>query len=198
MTYLPDSTAIAQPTTNYELVTNSNSASLAWNTTEPQTPSAFASQEYGFWPMGENLTVYANLQGGGVDLLGVQKIGGGEYQATFNVESWSGGITGVELVDGGHVIENESTLIPSAYSSPLPQGLTGLYSVSYPATGQDVKAVFTNAWGAKTTVDLGVATPPPPLTNLIPETTVVAFGIAGIAWLIVSGALKNRRTGVHQ
>ncbi|MDG7016148.1 MAG: hypothetical protein JRM82_02105, partial [Nitrososphaerota archaeon] len=192
LAFLPVSTAIDHPSSFLELV-NSSPGWIAGNTTAPQTPSAFASQEYGFWPMGENLTVYVNLQGGGVELLGVQRIGPSGYQATFYMEPWSGGISSIQLVEGGHVVENESTLNPSAYPSPLPQGLTGPYTVSYPATGQDVKAVFTNVWGAKTTINLGTATGPATLVSLIPETTAAAFGIAGIAWLIVSGVLKTRR-----
>ncbi|MDG7013241.1 MAG: hypothetical protein JRN11_07260 [Nitrososphaerota archaeon] len=197
LAYLPVSTTIDQPTTFLELVNNGSTGWIAGSTTAPQTPAAFASQEYGFWPMGQNLTVYANLQGGGVDLLGVQRVSPSEYQASFYVGPWSGGISGVQLIEGGHVVENESALNPSAYPSPLLQGLTGLYTVSYPATGQDVKVVFTNLWGAKTTLDLGMATAPPPLTNLVPETTVAAFGIAFLAWLLVSSALKTRRAGIH-
>ena len=196
LTYLPASTAIDQPTSFIELV--NSSGWVAGNTTAPQTPSAFAAQEYGFWPMGANLTVYVNLQGGGVSSIGVQKAGPSEYQALLNIEPWSGGVSSIQLVEGGSTMENESTLSTSAYPSPLPQGLTGLYSLSYPAAGQDVKAIFTNVWGAKTTIDLGIAVSPPSSTSLIPETTVAAFAVAGIAWLIVSGVLKTRRTSVHQ
>jgi hypothetical protein len=86
----------------------------------------------------------------------------------------------------------------AAYQSPLPQGLTGFFSITYPATGQDARAVFTNVWGAEATVDLGVATAPAPLATLIPETTVAAFGLAGIAWLIVGGLLKAKKTDARQ
>jgi len=175
----------------------SSSGWIAGNTTAPQTPSAFASQRYGFWPSGGNITIYANLQGGGIKLLGIQRARPNEYQASFYVEPWSGGITSVQLAEGGSVIENESELNPSTYPSPLPQGLTGLYTVSYPATGQDVKSIFTNFWGAKTTVDLGSATSSAPLVNLIPQTTAAAFGIAGIAWLVLSGVLKTRKARAH-
>jgi hypothetical protein len=198
LSFLSISTTMGQPMTFLELVNNGSSGWIAGSTTEPQTPSAFASQEYGFWPMGQNLTVYANLKGGGVNLLGVQRVGPNEYQALFDIEPWSGGTSSVQLVAGGTVIENESTLNAGAYPSPLQQGLTGPYSLPYPVTGQDAKAVFTNVWGAKTTVDLGLAPVPSPVTNLIPETTVAAFGVAGIIWLIASGVLKTRRTGVHQ
>ena len=68
----------------------------------------------------------------------------------------------------------------------------------YPATGQDVRAVFANVWGAKTAIDLGVATAPAPLATLIPETTVAVFGIAGIMWLIANGILKPRKTVNHE
>ena len=148
--------------------------------------------------MGENQTIYANLQGRGVGLLGEQTLGPSESQASFFIEPWSGGISAVELVEGGQVIENMSTLNPSAYPSPIQTGLTGLYELTFPNAGQDVKAVFTNVWGAKTTVDLGTPPTPAPLTQLIPETTVAAFGIAGIAWRIVSGVLKTRKANVHQ
>ncbi|MDG6990759.1 MAG: hypothetical protein JRM99_04975 [Nitrososphaerota archaeon] len=197
LAFLPVSTTIGHPSAFLELV-NSQSGWIAGNTTAPQTPSAFASQEYGFWPMGENLTVYANLQGGGVELLGVQQIRLGEYQAVFYLEPWSGGISSIELVEGGHVVENESLLNPLAYPSPLPQGLAGLYSVSYPATGQDVKAVFTNVWGAKTTIDLGMASASPPLLNLLPATTAAAIGVALILWFIVSGVLRMKKNPVHE
>ena len=197
LTFLPISITIDQPSSFSELV-NSSSLWIAGNTTAPQTPSAFASQEYGFWPMGENITVYANLQGGGVDLLGVQQIRPSEYQASFYVEPWSGGISNVQLVEGGRVVENQSGLNPNAYPSPLPQGLTGLYTVSYPATGQDVKVVFTNVWGATSIIDLGTVVPNNSLVDLIPTTTAAAFGIALIAWFVVSGVLKTRRAGVHE
>ncbi|MDG6919548.1 MAG: hypothetical protein JRN62_08980 [Nitrososphaerota archaeon] len=198
LAFLPISTTIDHPTAFLELVNNGQSGWVAGNTTAPQTPSAFASQEYGFWPMGENLTVYVNLQGGGVNLLGVQKVSPSEYQASFYMEPWSGGISSVQMIQGGGAIENESTLNSAAYPSPLPQGLTGFFSITYPATGQDVRAVFANVWGAKTTVDLGVATAPAPLATLIPETTVAVFGIAGIVWLIVSEVLKTRKPDIHQ
>ncbi|MDG6920941.1 MAG: hypothetical protein JRN59_05370 [Nitrososphaerota archaeon] len=198
LAYLPIFTTIDHPTAFLELVNDGQSGWVAGNTTEPQTPSAFASQEYGFWPMGGNLTVYVNLQGGGVNLLGVQKISPSEYQASFYVEPWSGGISSVHVTQGSGAIENESTLDSAAYPSPLPQGLTGFFSITYPATGQDVRAVFANVWGAKTTVDLGVATAPAPLATLIPETTVAAFAIAGVVWLIASGVLKTRKPSIHQ
>ncbi|MDG7016668.1 MAG: hypothetical protein JRM82_04750, partial [Nitrososphaerota archaeon] len=58
-------------------------------------------------------------------------------------------------------------------------------------------AVFANVWGAKTAVDLGVATAPAPMATLIPETTVAAFGIAGILWFIVTATLKMRSSASH-
>lgn len=197
LAFLPISTTIDHPTAFLELVNDGQSGWVAGNTTEPRTPTAFASQEYGFWPMGENLTVYVNLQGGGVNLLGVQKVSPSEYQASFYVEPWSGGISSVQMTQGGGAIENESTLDSAAYPSPLPQGLTGFFSITYPATGQDVRAVFANVWGAKTAVDLGVATAPAPMATLIPETTVAAFGIAGILWFIVTATLKMRSSASH-
>lgn len=48
LAYLPISSTIDYPSTFLELVN-----SLGWlagNSTAPQTPSAFASQQYGFWP----------------------------------------------------------------------------------------------------------------------------------------------------
>ena len=128
-----------------------------------------------------------------MDLLGVQETGPGEYQASFWVQAWNGGISSVRVVQGGSVIENESVLNSGSYPSPFPQGLTGPFSITYLGTGQDAKATFTNVWGAETTIDLGIPLPSPPLTNLVPETTVAAFGIAGLAWLIVGGILKTRR-----
>ncbi len=61
-----------------------------------------------------------------------------------------------------------------------------------------MKAVFTNVWGATTSVDLGIAAPPAPLINLIPATTEAAFGIAFLVWFILSGILKTRRTSVRE
>ncbi|MDG7022938.1 MAG: hypothetical protein JRN45_00295 [Nitrososphaerota archaeon] len=193
LAFLPVSTTIDHPTTFLELVNNGSSGWIAGNTTAPQTPSAFASQGYGFWPMGENLTVYANLQGGGIDLLGTQKAGPSEYQASFYIEPWSGGISSAQLVEGGTAASAQSTLNAGAYPSPLPTALTGIYSVTYPATGQDTKVVFTNVWGAKTTIDLGTPAAPPSAINLIPTTTAAAFGIALMVWFVVNRALKTRR-----
>jgi len=193
LSFLPVSTTMGHPTTFLELVNDGPSRWIAGNTTAPQTPSGFVSQGYGFWPMGENLTVYANLQGGGVDLLGVQKVSSSEYQANFYVDPWSGGISSVKLTEGGSVIESESLLNPSAYASPIPQGLTGLYTISYPATAQDVKAVFTNVWGVSTFVSLSTAAPSVSLIDLIPTTTAVAFGFAFIALQLVTGVMKTRK-----
>ena len=195
LAFLTTSTTVDQPTTFTELI--NSSGWIAGDTTAPQTPSAFASQGYGFWPMGENLTVYVNTEGGGIGFLGTQGLGPGEYQASFNILPWSGGMSSVQLIEGGHVVENESALSATAYPSPLPGGLSGLFSITYPATGQDAKAVFTNIWGARTTIDLGTPTPPAPLTSLIPETTVAAFGIAGVVWLVVDGILRTRKAGSH-
>ena len=142
--------------------------------------------------------MYVNTQGGGVNFLGTQKLGPDEYQATFYIEPSSGGISSIQLVEGNETLAPQSTLNASAYPSPLPQALTGLYSVTFPSTGQDTKVVFTNVWGATTTLDLGAAAASSSLVNLIPATTATVFGVAMILWLIVSGVLKTRRAGVHE
>jgi hypothetical protein len=196
LTYLPVATDIDYPSSFLELV--NSSMWVAGNTTAPQTPSAFASQQYGFWPMGENLTVYANLQGGGVRLLGTQKVGPDQYQASFYFEPWSGGISSFQLIVGDLALTPRSIAGQSQYQTPLPQSVTGFYSVSYPATGQDTKVIFTNIWGGVTTIDLGTPAAPSPLINLIPATTVTAFGVAFIIWFIVSGILKTRKAGTHE
>ncbi len=130
--------------------------------------------------------------------MGTQKSGPNEYQTSFYVEPWSGGISSVQLVEGNSALAPQSTLSSSAYPSPLPQGLTGLYTITYPATGMDTKLVFTNVWGATTAVDLGASPTPSFLVNLIPAATVTAFGIAAIIWLVVSGVLKTKKTETHQ
>ncbi|MDA4131685.1 MAG: hypothetical protein OK454_00970 [Thaumarchaeota archaeon] len=196
LAYLPIATTVGSPSTFLELL--NSSGWVAGNATAPQTPSAFASQQYGFWPMGENVTLYVNTQGGGVNLLGTQKLGLDEYQATFYIEPWSGGISSIQLVEGNETLAPQSTLNASAYPSPMPRALTGLYSVTFSPTGQDTKVIFTNVWGATTTLDLGEAATPSPLINLIPATTATVFGVALILWLIVSGVLKTRRAGAHE
>ena len=196
LAYLPVTTTTGSPSTFLELVNSSRW--VAGNTTAPQTPLAFASQQYGFWPMGENLTLFVNTKGGGVNLLGTQKLGPDEYQASFYIEPWSGGISSIQLVEGNETLAPQSTLNASAYPSPLPPALTGFYSVTFPSTGQDTKVVFTNVWGATTTLDLGAVPTPSALVNLIPATTATAFGVAMISWLVVSGVLKARRTSVHE
>ena len=196
LAYLPLSTSVGFPSSLLELV--SSSGWVAGNTTFPQTPSAFASQEYGFWPMGENLTLYVNTQGGGVDYLGTQELSGGEYRTSFFIEPWSGGIASLQLIQGSTVLLSQPTLTTTAYPSPLPVALTGPYSVSYPASGADTKIVFTNIWGATTTIDLGAQPPGSPLLNLIPPVTATAFGVAFVAWLIVSGVLKTRKASLRQ
>jgi len=194
LAYLPVATAVDYPSAFLELV--NSSVWVAGNSTAPQTPTAFASQRYGFWPLGENVTVYVNLQGGGVKLLGTQKEGPDEYLASFYIEPWSGGMTKVQLVEGDSTLEPTTNAYP--YQSPLQPFVTGFYSVSYYATGQDTKVVFTNVWGAATTIDLGMVPAPATAINLIPATTVVAFGIAFMIWFVVSGILKTRKSGLHE
>ena len=128
----------------------------------------------------------------------MQRASPSEYQATFNLEPWSGGIASVRLVERGTILDHETKLYAAAFPSPVPEGLTGLYAISYPATGEDMTAVFTNISGGTTTVDLGAATGPAPLSTLIPDTTVAAFAIAGIAWLILSGIIKARKPTAHE
>ena len=192
LAYLPIATAIDYPSDFLELLNSSRW--VAGNGSAPQTPSAFASQKYGFWPLGENLTVYANTQGGGIKLIGTQKLGPNEYQASFYIEPWSGGISNVQLVAGNLVLPVQPTLGTSAYPSPLPPAFTGLYSITYPASGQDTKVIFTNIWGAMTTIELGTPPIPSSLISLIPATTVTAFGFALIIWFIVNSLLKTRKT----
>jgi len=195
LVYLPVATTISHPSTFLELL--NSSGWVAGNTTAPQTPSAFASQQYGFWPMGENLTLYANLQGGGIDFLGTQKLGPGGYVATFYIQPWSGGISSAQVIEGNTAMPPQSTLSASAYPSPLPTALTGLYTISYPATGQDTKVIFTNVWGAKIAVDLGVAEGPGLLASLLPRKIAAAFGIVALIWLVVSGILKAKKSGAR-
>jgi len=144
--------------------------------------------------LGENLTVYTNIQGGGIKLLGTQKLGPNEYQASFYIEPWSGGISNVQLIAGNLVLPVPPSLGTSAYPSPLPPAFTGLYSITYPASGQDTKVIFTNIWGAMTTIELGTPPIPSSLISLIPATTVTAFGIALVIWFIMNSLLKTRKT----
>jgi hypothetical protein len=190
LAYLPVATAIDRPSSFLELL--NSSGWIAGDLTAPQTPFGFASQQYGFWPMGENLTLSPNLQGGGIELLGTQKLGPGGFQATFYIQPWSGGISSIQVIEGSTPLPPQSTLSASAYPSPLPTALTGLYTVSYPATGQNMKVVFTNIWGATTTIDLGSPPVPSPTISLIPFTTAAAFGVAFLAWFIASGVLKTK------
>ncbi len=198
LAYLPIATTMEYPSSFAQLLNSSSGWFAGGNTTAPETPSSFATQRYGFLPLGENLPIYANLQGGGIKLLGTQKIAPNEYEASFYIEPWSGGITKVQLIEGNLALEPQLTTSAYPYQSPLPPSVTGFYSVSYPATGQDTKVVFTNKWGAVTTIDLGSTSAPSPLINLVPATTVAAFGVAFIVWFIVSGILKTRRVDIHK
>ena len=96
------------PSAFLELV--NSSGWVAGNATAPQTPSAFASQQYGFWPMGENETVYVNTEGGGVSLLGTQRLAPDEYQASFLIEPWSGGVSSIRLEEGNETLAPQSVL----------------------------------------------------------------------------------------
>src|SRR5437899_10748227 len=100
----------------------------------------------------------------------------------------------LQLVAGNLVLPVQLTLGTSAYLSPLPPAVTGLYSITYPASGHDTKVIFTNLWGAMTTIELGTPPIPSPLISLIPATTVTAFGIAVIIWFIMNSLLKTRKT----
>ncbi len=92
----------------------------------------------------------------------------------------------------------QSALSTGAYPSPLPKALTGFYTVSYAATWQDTKVVVTNVWRTTTTIDLGTSSVPALPIGLILATTVAAFGVAFIVWVVATGVLKVRRVGTHE
>ena len=104
----------------------------------------------------------------------------------------------MQILEGNVVLSEQSTLSTGAYPSPLPTALTGLYTTTFQASQQDMKIVFTNIWGAKTTLDLSATPSSSPLLNLIPETTIAAFGVALTIWFVVSGILKTRKNSVHE
>ena len=80
----------------------------------------------------------------------------------------------------------------------VPTALTGLYTTTFQASQQDMKIVFTNIWGAKTTLDLSATPSSSPLLNLIPETTIAAFGVALFIWFVVNSVLKTKKISVHE
>jgi len=95
---------------------------------------------------GQNSTVYVNLEGGGVHIIGLNP-GAGYSLVSLNATLESGGITRVWATSSqGEVLAN-ITLIPTS-KGIAPSGYTGIYELLIPSTkNQTISIYIENSWG---------------------------------------------------
>jgi hypothetical protein len=121
------------------------------------------STTYGFL-YGENNTVYANLNGGGASLVGIQTKQT-EFHAMVMMGPQTGGVTSLWVKDpNGNLIMNET--LTSDTQPPAPSGYFGFYSLSFPmSVNGTYRFGITNSWGVSSifqAYDNVVHLPPPP------------------------------------
>lgn len=120
------------------------------------------SRTYGFL-YGGNSTIYANLEGRGASLLGIQK-GQATFQATVMLAPKTGGTRSLWVKDpNGKLVVNET--LASNTEPPSPQGYFGFYALSFPmSVNGTYEFGITNSWGISSmfqTYDNIMHLPPP-------------------------------------
>jgi len=121
------------------------------------------SRTYGFL-YGGNSTIYANLDGGGASLVGIQN-SQSDFHSMVMVGPQSGGADYLWVTDpNGNVIVNES--LTADTQPPSPPGYFGFYAVSFPMSDNGTYTFgITNSWGVSSVFQTYaniVHLPPPP------------------------------------
>ena len=156
---------------NYSFTSPSNPF-VAWDYGNRGAPSFVSpityepgnvSKVYGFL-YGGNSTIYANLDGGGASLVGVQNRQT-EFQAMVMMGPQTGGVTSLWVKDpNGKLIMNETLTANTQPSSP--SGYFGFYSLEFPmSVNGTYQFGITNSWGVSSvfqTYDNVAHLPPPP------------------------------------
>jgi hypothetical protein len=95
---------------------------------------------------GQNSTVYVNLEGGGVHIIGLNP-GAGYSLVSLNATLESGGITRVWAIDSQGAVLANITLVPTS-KGIAPSGFTGLFELLIPSTKNQTISIYTeNSWG---------------------------------------------------
>jgi hypothetical protein len=125
---------------------------LLWQYNESGNLPFLVSQEPGHlsdnYPLlyGQNSTVYVNLEGGGVHIIGLNP-GAGYSLVSLNATLESGGITRVWAIDSQGAVLANITLIPTS-KGIAPSGYTGIYELLIPSTKNQTISIYTeNSWG---------------------------------------------------
>jgi hypothetical protein len=183
---------------NYSFTSPSNPF-VAWDYGSGGAPSFVSpithepgnlSRIYGFLYGGNN-TIYANLDGGGASLVGIQARQS-DFQGMVMVGPQSGGADCLWVKDpSGNVIMNES--LTADTQPPSPPGYFGFYAISFPMSINGTYSFgITNSWGVSSvfqTYDNVVHLSPPPNEEY--------FLIAFLGFLLVGlyflGKIARRR-----
>ena len=165
---------------------------VAWdygNGTAPSFVSPVSSEPgnlsriYGFL-FGGNNTIYANLDGGGGNLVNIVR-----QQTNFQVLAilgpQTGGVTSLWVKDpNGNLILNE-TLTPNT-EPPSPSGYYGFYELSFPmSVNGTYQFGITNSWGVRSVFQtyVNVAHLPPPSNEEYFLMTFFGFLVVGLYFL---------------
>jgi hypothetical protein len=156
---------------NYSFTSASNPF-IAWDYGSGGAPSFVSpityepgnlSRTYGFL-YGGNSTIYANLDGGGASLVGIQN-SQSDFHSMVMVGPQSGGADYLWVKDpNGNIIMNGS--LTANTQPPSPQGYFGFYAVSLPMSDNGTYTFgITNSWGVSSVFQTYaniVHLPPPP------------------------------------
>lgn len=165
---------------------------VAWDYTNGTTPSFVSpvsyepgnlSSIYGF-PFGANNTIYANLDGGGGSLAGIQRQLT-SFQAFAMIGPPTGGATSIWVKDpNGNLVVNDS-FTPNT-KPPSPSGYFGFYELSFSmSVNGTYQFGITNSWGVSSvfqTYDNVAHIPPPPDEEYF-LMTFFGFLVVGIYFL---------------
>jgi len=169
--YLDQQMQLVAAPLNYSLTLPRNPI-IAWDYGRGGAPSFVSpityepgnlSRIYGFL-YGGNSTIYANIDGGGASLVGVQ-VSQSIFHGMAMVGPQSGGADYLWVKDpSGNVIMNES--LTADTQPPSPPGYFGFYAISFPMSDNGTYQFgITNSWRVSSvfqTYDNIVHLPPPP------------------------------------
>jgi len=152
---------------------------------------------YGFL-YGGNCTIYANLDGGGASLVGID-VSQSDFRGMVMLGPQSGGADYLWVKDpNGNVITNES--LTANTQPPSPPGYFGFYTISFPMSVNGTYGFgITNSWGVSSvfqTYDNVVHLPPPPDEAYF-LMTFLGFLLFGLYFLgmIARHAHKSNQSG---
>jgi hypothetical protein len=147
---------------------------------------------YGFL-YGENNTIYANLDGGGASLVGIQSRQT-EFRAMVMIGPQTGGVTSLWVKDpNGNLIMNET--LTAETQPPAPPGYFGFYSLAFPmSVNGTYQFGITNSWGVSSifqTYDNVAPIPPPPNEEYF---LVTIFGFLVVGFYFLGKIARRTRT----